>query len=153
MQRAWRRERRSPVPAATQLPAAAQLPAAHPGDVTPPLQPTAPHGLGPCSPHSSPDEEGAEDEDYQPHNARGIPPGCQRLGGCRRAGAVPHQQRGVTGLGWGGRVGSSAPFLSPQRPRGAKQPPSVWSCPVHPPPEPEAASCLLGTLARADQVT
>uniref|UniRef100_A0A493U1E0 Uncharacterized protein n=1 Tax=Anas platyrhynchos platyrhynchos TaxID=8840 RepID=A0A493U1E0_ANAPP len=29
---------------------------------------------------SSPDEEGAEDEDHQPHDARGIPPRCQRLG-------------------------------------------------------------------------
>uniref|UniRef100_A0A8D0FZC8 Uncharacterized protein n=1 Tax=Strix occidentalis caurina TaxID=311401 RepID=A0A8D0FZC8_STROC len=49
---------------------------------------------------SSPDEEGAEDEDYQPHDARGIPPGCQRLGGHRQASAVPHQQRGVTWRGW-----------------------------------------------------
>uniref|UniRef100_A0A8V5GEW2 Uncharacterized protein n=1 Tax=Melopsittacus undulatus TaxID=13146 RepID=A0A8V5GEW2_MELUD len=45
-----------------------------------------PHS-GPGSPRapakSSPDEEGAEDEDYEPHDARGIPPGCQWLGGCR----------------------------------------------------------------------
>uniref|UniRef100_A0A8C3MFI4 Uncharacterized protein n=1 Tax=Geospiza parvula TaxID=87175 RepID=A0A8C3MFI4_GEOPR len=28
----------------------------------------------------SPDEEGAEDEDHQPHDARGVPPACQGLG-------------------------------------------------------------------------
>lgn len=31
---------------------------------------------------ASPDEERAEDEDHQPHDARRIPPRCQRLWGC-----------------------------------------------------------------------
>uniref|UniRef100_A0A8C8EA72 Uncharacterized protein n=1 Tax=Otus sunia TaxID=257818 RepID=A0A8C8EA72_9STRI len=62
---------------------------------------------------SSPDEEGAEDEDYQPHDARGVPPGCQWLGGHRRASAVPHQQRGVTGLGWGDTVSHPQDELPP----------------------------------------
>uniref|UniRef100_A0A8C5ILR6 Uncharacterized protein n=1 Tax=Junco hyemalis TaxID=40217 RepID=A0A8C5ILR6_JUNHY len=45
----------------------------------------------------SPDEEGAEDEDHQPHDARGIPP----------ASAVPQQQRGVTALAWGDTEGQT----------------------------------------------
>uniref|UniRef100_A0A803XY67 Uncharacterized protein n=1 Tax=Meleagris gallopavo TaxID=9103 RepID=A0A803XY67_MELGA len=40
---------------------------------------------------ASPDEERAEDEDHQPHNARCVPPPS----------TVSQQQCGVTLLGWG----------------------------------------------------
>uniref|UniRef100_A0A674I9L7 Uncharacterized protein n=1 Tax=Terrapene triunguis TaxID=2587831 RepID=A0A674I9L7_9SAUR len=50
----------------------------------------------PQQPQPSPDEECAQEEDDQSHNARGIPPLSHLPVSHEASGAVPHQERGVT---------------------------------------------------------
>uniref|UniRef100_A0A8C4WNB3 Uncharacterized protein n=1 Tax=Gopherus evgoodei TaxID=1825980 RepID=A0A8C4WNB3_9SAUR len=52
----------------------------------------------PQQPQPSPDEECAQEEDDQSHNARGIPPLSHLPISHEASGAVPHQERGVTVL-------------------------------------------------------